>query len=48
MFTGHAEVVKMLIAHKADINIKDYRGKTPLHVASIAGNYPNMLFFSKI
>lgn len=31
---GHLEVVSVLLAHRADVNIKDHWGCTPLHYAS--------------
>lgn len=38
MFLGHESIVRMLIQHEAKINIKDNRGRTPLHYATEGGH----------
>lgn len=34
---GRAEIIKFLIERKADINVKNNTGSTPLHAASLNG-----------
>jgi ankyrin repeat protein len=34
VFTGHKDVVELLLAGNADINAKDNEGKTPLQAAT--------------
>lgn len=34
---GHTNLVKLLIEHNADVNARLNDGKTPLHLATIAG-----------
>lgn len=35
---GNNEIIKFLIDHKANLNILDYRDKTPIYIAVIKGN----------
>ena len=35
---GHVEIVKLLIKLKADVNIADHEGQTPLHYACACGH----------
>ena len=39
LFAVHAgyEIVKLLIDHKANVNVKSEDGKTPLHIAAVGG-----------
>lgn len=36
-FSGHIEVVKLLVAHGAEVTCKDKKSYTPLHAASSSG-----------
>ena len=37
--SGHKEVVELLLANKADVNVRDsYEGMTPLHCAAAFGH----------
>jgi len=35
---GHLDAVKALVAHKANVNQRDYDGRTPLHHAALGGH----------
>lgn len=37
LFSGHVEVMKLLLSHSADVMSKDKRGYTPLHAAAASG-----------
>src|ERR1035438_1825728 len=37
VFSGHKEVVELLLTNKADVNAKSTNGLTPLHVAAVQG-----------
>ena len=39
---GHKSTVKILLHHKAEINILDARKRTPLHLASYIGTIHNI------
>lgn len=43
LFTGHVEVVGLLIEKGAEVNAKDLDEYTPLHLAAHYGNYLNMV-----
>lgn len=36
-FSGHIEVVKLLVAHGAEVTCKDKKSYTPLHAAASSG-----------
>ena len=36
---GYHDMVKILLDHKASVNIQDRHGNTPLHLAASNGNY---------
>ena len=36
---GNHDIVKFLLDHKASVNVQDYHGNTPLHLAASYGNY---------
>lgn len=37
VFSGHIEVVKLLVAHGAEVTCKDKKSYTPLHAAASSG-----------
>lgn len=45
-FSGHTEIVKILIENGADVNSIDRRSETPLHCAAFNGNLKNTLLNS--
>lgn len=36
-FSGHLEVVKLLVSYSTDVTCKDKQGYTPLHAAAVSG-----------
>lgn len=36
-FSGHLEVVKLLVSHGAEVTCKDKKAYTPLHAAASSG-----------
>ncbi len=39
---SHADIIQLLVDHGANVNVKDDKGKTPLHCASVTANLENM------
>lgn len=37
VFSGHIEVVKLLVSHGAEVTCKDKKSYTPLHAAASSG-----------
>jgi len=37
--SGYHDMVRVLLDHKASVNIQDRHGNTPLHLAASNGNY---------
>ena len=37
--SGYHDMVRVLLDHKASVNIQDCHGNTPLHLAASNGNY---------
>lgn len=44
LFSGHVEMVKMLIDHGAHLNYTDNQKYTPLHEAAFQGNSDKIAF----
>jgi len=39
---SQADIIQLLIDHGADVDVRDDKGKTPLHCASVTANLENM------
>lgn len=48
IYSGHLEVVEVLLLNGVDVNIASGKSNMPLHVAAANGNFPSGIIFGDV